>query len=233
MKISEFVLQKALLEIRYDPAYPIWDRAGSLWHTAAKKWPGLQNTKAEPNSTAFKWKNRYELAALLERAYVSSIYPQEFLDEFYEVIDGFVGFVVDTLEIEKFNRIGFRIGFIKKYESREEAIASFTDLSLLSVPEGKQFGIDGPIVSPSYQIGWEGDELGVTVRVNVVTEKVDFDVPPGVRDIKSIHYEDYALIYDVDYHTLAPTSVGQLKPLGWAKSIMQVVRRDAAEYLGG
>lgn len=233
MKISEFVLQRALLEIRYDPAYLHWDRAGELWRTAAKQWPGLKNTKAEPNSTAFKWKNRYEFGALVERAHVSSTYPQEFLDEFYEVIDVFIGFVVGTLEIENFNRIGFRIGFIKKYESLQEAIASFIDLGLLDVPEGKQFGIDGSIVSPSYQVGWEGDELGVTVRVNVVTEKVDFDVSPGLRDIKSVHYEDYTLVYDVDYHTTASTSVGQLKPLEWAKSIMRVVRRDAANYLGG
>ncbi len=234
MKISEFTLQKAILEVRYEPAYLHWDRAGSMWQTASQEWRGLEMSSAEPNRTVFKWKNMYEFSALVERANVNVLFPGSTLeDEGYKVFDKFIELVASALKISDFSRIGFRTIFQKPCESEKDASAQLLSLGLLKPPEGKHFGISGDITRLSFDARWEGEELGSRVQIFTQKEETDFDPPPGIDELKSVHTSKNLITYDVDYFTTASTSVGQFKPLKWIPPVMQIIRRDAKDFLGG
>ena len=85
----------------------------------------------------------------------------------------------------------------------------------------------------SFDARWEGEELGSRVKVEIVKRDIDFDPPLGIDELKSVHTSKNYLNYDVDYFTTASTSVGQFKPLKWIPPVMQVIRRDAKDFLGG
>ena len=85
----------------------------------------------------------------------------------------------------------------------------------------------------SFDTRWEGEELGSRVRIGTYKQEIDFDPPPGIDELKSIHTLKNFITYDVDYFTTASTSVGQFKPLKWIPPVMQVIRRDAKDFLGG
>ena len=70
MDISEFTLQKAILEVRYESAFLHFDRAGSIWHVASHEWPGLQINTVSPSTTSFVWKNLYAFKVELAQANV-------------------------------------------------------------------------------------------------------------------------------------------------------------------
>lgn len=234
MNISEFTLQKAILEVRYENAYLHWDRAGSMWHTASQEWLGLEMVTAEPGATVFRWKNMYEFSARVERANATIHFPGASLDdEGYKVFDKFIELVVSKLSISDFSRIGFRAIFQKKCKSEKDASEQLLSLGLLKPPEGRHFGISGDITILSFDARWEGEELGSRVRVLTQKAEVDFDPPPGINELKSVHTVKHHIIYDVDYFTTASTSTGQFKPLKWIPPVMQVIRRDAKDFLGG
>ncbi len=234
MKISEFTLQKAILEVRYEPAYLHWDRAGSIWQTLSQQWRGLEMSSVEPNATIFKWKNMYDFGVRIERATVTVHFPGPTLgDEEYKVFDNFIQVVSSTLEFGEFSRIGFRAIFEKLYTSEKDASAELAELGILKPPAGKHFGISGDLTILSFDARWEGEELGSRVRVGTNKEEIDFDPPPGIDGLKPLHTSRINIMYDVDYFTTASTSVGQFKPLIWLPSAMQVIRRDAKDFLGG
>ncbi len=234
MNISEFTLQKTILEVRYEPAYLHWDRAGSMWQTASEEWRGLELSSAEPSATVFKWKNMYDFSVRLERANVTVHFPGSTVEhEGYKVFDKFIQVVSSALEIDEFSRIGFRSIFEKPYASEKDATAALTELGILKPPAGKHFGVSGDLTILSFDARWEGAELGSRVRVGTHKEDIDFEPPPGLDELKSLHLSRHKIVYDVDYFTTASTSVGQFKPLTWIPSVMQVIRRDAKDFLGG
>jgi len=234
MDISEFKLQKIILELRYDPAYLIWDNIGAMWHAASKEWRGLEMSSADPNATVFKWKNLYELGVYTERARVMAQHPGAALDEeVYQVFDKFVEMVVSALEIDEFSRIGLRSIFYKDCGSEDEAINQMLSLGLLNPPKGMHFGVDGNFTNLSYDARWVGDEIGAKVLVATQSEEISFDPPPGLDELPSLHKKRDLLFYDVDYFTTGSTAVGLFSPLEWVPHVMQVIRRDAGDFLGG
>ena len=234
MNISEFTLQRAILEVRYEHAYLHWERAGSIWHTASKEWRGLEMRSVEPNATVFTWKNMYEFGVSIERATARALYPGSSLkDEGYRVFDRFIELVSSTLEISDFSRIGFRAIFQKPCESENDAAEQLLSLGLLKPPKGKHFGVSGDYTNLSFDVRCEGEELGSRVRISTLKEEIDFDPPLGIDELKPLHTTRNKIVYDVDYFTTAFTSVGQFKPLTWLPPVMQFIRRDAKDFLGG
>ena len=48
MDISHFNLHSVSFEVRYDQAYLLWDRAGSIWHDIRQTHPKLVLKEANP-----------------------------------------------------------------------------------------------------------------------------------------------------------------------------------------
>ena len=225
-------LRQAVLELRYDNVFELWDRAGTLWTKYSSMWPDLKPGKIEPSDTTFLLENQYDLAVKLDKAHIMDYKPSSNLDKFIERSDSFTKLVSKTLEILFFNRIGFRLIYTKAFSDKLLAANAVTSTKNIHVPEGRHFNINGKVFLPGYSIVWEGESAGIRISLKAQDRKIDFEAPPSVAEIESIHLEKHELLYDVDYYTLGKVAIDQLNLKDWIQQIYHLIRRDSNYFLG-
>jgi len=113
LSLSDFTLFQAVLEVRYDHAYSLWDRSGALWAKANRVWTNLKAGQTQPSVTTFLLDNQYELSVSLERSHIIDMKPSSSLKDFMERANDFINLVAQSLDIEYFTRIGFRLAYVK------------------------------------------------------------------------------------------------------------------------
>lgn len=220
------------MEIRFDNAYILWDRAGLVWSKVSSAWPNLKMGKAEPMVTTFVFDDRYELTLRLDKAHLIDLRPSSSLKEFMVNAELFVSLVADSLDITEFTRLGFRLIFSKKFQNKTEAANALISTKMISVPSGKHFNIEGKVLMPNYSLRWEGDSTAVRVKLTAQDKKIDLNVGPGVEEITPVHIERSEVIYDIDYYTLKNTKRGQLNVKEWISQAYHLVKRDSNVFMG-
>jgi hypothetical protein len=231
MHVSDFQLERAAFELRYPQAYLLWDRAGSIWSEAVRRWPALKLVRGEPSHISFTLENQHELAVTLEKANAVSHFPA--MSTFVQLADTFTGLVTQHLELDHYIRIGLRLFYFRAFPSREEASKAAVSIRILNPPEGRHFGIEPPYLLPECAFRLEGPSIGVTIRLRAEGRVVDFQPPMNARGLKPHHAEDWGVLFDVDYYTLANVTIGQFKAEDWINSAVHVIRRDSEAFLGG
>ncbi len=231
MDISDFRLYTIAFECRFAPALLHWDRAGSIWSQVSGKHPGIKLIKGEPNQTAFRIQDRFELRVALGQFNVNGYNPGTAADEFISLADDFSSTVVRQVGIETFTRVGLRPIFIKEYPTREAASAPLLSLGLLRLPEGPCFGIAGEPILPIYGLRWESDMKGCVINISVVEREYEFEPPFAWEGVEPKKVKKTALNIDVDYYTVAAVEVSRLGFAEWIKQALHVVRRDANRFL--
>jgi len=219
-------------EIRHDRAYLHWDSIGRVWHEMARELPGIELLRGEPAVTSFRWKNQYELAATLERAHVIGHLAGSDTREFFDISEKFVELLVSRLEIEVLTRIGFRVQYLKRYESREMAANAIDALRLTALSDITLFGIKSN-ETKEFVIRREDETLGVLLRIQPQTETIDADFPPSFHELRPIHSERHGLLIDVDYYTLTPVSSDLYRPRPWMELAGKTIKESIEELLGG
>jgi len=233
MDINQFGLRQSSFEIRYPKAFLLWDRSGSVWADAFTRWPELKLITAQPNVMTFKLGSDIELAILLDRAHVISATTKHDPDLFGKLC----AFIIDSaieVGVEKYSRVGYRLTFVKRYQTIDEATDAFASIDLVKFPKGKNFGIDGRIKNPDCSFRLEDENLGCRCQLAVQTKSTNIELPLGEsEEVKFEASERHDLIFDCDYYTTADVAVGQLKTDVWLRQAEQVMRRDAKVILGG
>jgi hypothetical protein len=79
MQLADLTLFHAVVEVRCAPAYPLWDRAGSLWAKLDLHFPGLRMLGVQPNLAAFRLGNDFEFTVGLESTVLSAFKPNRTL----------------------------------------------------------------------------------------------------------------------------------------------------------
>ena len=232
LDLSSFKLNQATMEIRFNNAYTLWDRAGQIWSKASSKWSNLKMGKAEPMVTKFLVDDRYELSIKLDVAHLIDLTPSSNLKEFMANAELFVTLVADTLDITEFTRLGFRLIYCKRFPNKTEAADSLISTKMISVLSGKHFNIEGKVLMPNYSLRWEGVSMGVRVALLARDKKIDLNVNPGMEEITPVHVERSELIYDIDYYTLKNTKKGQLNVKEWISQAYHLVKRDSNVFMG-
>lgn len=226
-------MQQAVLEVRFADAYRIWDASGQLWEAAQAAWPEITQADVNPNNVAFVSKsNRYDLVAKIDTAFFRVSYPDLKFEIYLKDAAKFIELVCEVFNVNIFLRVGYREIYSKEYPDRKSATDVVENLGLLKLPSEKKFNVEGDTYDPQYLGRWEGDIDGVAVRINAVTEKIEFDAPNNIPDLESIQVEKYKFVFDVDKYLHADTPVGAIKLLDWLSQGHQVIRRDSKIFLG-
>ena len=227
-------MERATVEIRYAPAYLLWDRAGQLWTTCLEKWPNLKNVEAIPARTVFHLEREgitnYEFVAELQNARIIAHRPKSNLKEFSEMVSEFFGFIIKILELNSFERIGFRLMSVKQMKILEEALKITCGLALLNIPEEKAFGFDRKDVSPEIILLLEGEECGARVRIVGQQTSLQLTAPPGVFE-EPIKKTNFRVMYDIDYFTKKQVEVPQINFSEWIQNAYRVIKRDSDYFL--
>lgn len=232
LDLSQLKLCRAVIEIRYDNAYTLWDRAGLIWSKACSIWAGLKTIKAEPNTTTFILNERFELSVSIDKAHLIDAKPSSSLKEFMENAELFVNLVSDSLDIAQFTRLGFRLIYSKVFPDKITAANTLISSKMLIIPEGKHFNIEGKPLLPKYSLTWEGESTGVRVTLVAQEKKVDLDVPLGIEEFSPVHIKKHEVIYDIDYYTMKSVSKGQLNVTEWISQAYHLIKRDSQFFMG-
>ena len=231
--LSSFKLSRSTFEIRYNNAYALWDKAGIIWTTADKKWSQLKMINAEPAVTSFRLEDRYELSVKLDRTSIIDFKPTSKLKGFLENAKQFIDIVVNCLELDMIERLGFRIIYALPSSDKSAASNVIADANIMNIPKGKCFNIEGQPLLPEYSIVWEGNSLGARIKILAQEKEINLDVNPAIKEIDSYHEKISEVLLDIDYYTLKPILTGQLDVNEWISQAYHVIKRDAHVFLGG
>lgn len=233
MDINQFSVRSLAFEIRYPPAFIIWDRSGMIWSDVSKRWKKIQPRDVKPNNVRYLIDEHAELSIALETSAITIAKRDKAIDDLLPFCSFIEHHVNNTLDVVEYKRIGFREVYFIKYENIDQAVENFMSTGVLKQISGKHFGIDGKISLPECVIRFENENLGCAVRFFTQTNTATLEVPPGEEDIKSLKLERHELILDCDYYTKVSTTVGQIKIENWVRQAHQVIRRDVGVIIGG
>jgi hypothetical protein len=228
--LNQYAFESAAFEVRYPSAFLHWDRAGTLWEAARRLWPSLVVVSAEPSKTVFRIQGRNQLTAGVETAVLAQYWPDAKLDSFRGIAKQFLLLVTEKLEINTYNRIGFRTIFFHEMKDRETASRAFFRSKLMTVP-ASQFGTKGQPLMPEYAVRWEGDTLGTTVRIKVEGRELEFEPAPQFKDLPPIKKSTVGVAIDLDYYSVLPVPRGKVDADEWISTGFRVMKRDIQPYL--
>lgn len=230
LELPDFVLQRATLEVRYEPAYLIWDKSGSIWHQVKQRWPELINKSANPNQTSFSLPKKYDLTVEHDKTFLIS--HRQKIERTLEDIKFYIDLVRKTLDIKSYSRIGARFFYEKKFNTEEEAINSFINANVINIPTGRQLNIEGKVSQPQYVLKLENEDIGVRVSLQVANKKIEFNPPNEITEIEQIKIESNLILFDIDYYTKTNTNTGQVDISYWFNQAYHLVKRDSNSFLG-
>ena len=88
LSFDDFALHQAAFEVRFDDAFLVWDRSGSVWKQVIAIYKDLKATHVEPSKVLFERRGDHELQLGLEtrRLGVAGMRPDSRLAEFGRVV---------------------------------------------------------------------------------------------------------------------------------------------------
>jgi len=231
MQLSDLTLRQAVIEVRHDPAYLLWDRAGQLWSTVNSHYDSLRMITADPNQTVFRLGENTEFAARLEGASLNAILPKRTLLEFADHAKFFFPAHSNILEIEEYSRVGLRLVFSKEYQTYRDASDALLEGGVLRHAENDHFGLSGKPLRPEWALRWEDAGSGVHIRANVDEKKYDFQAPLEWEGPKPEKKPRIKLTYDVDWYKVSPTLVTQMSFPDWIEQCLHLTNRESDHFL--
>jgi len=228
MELSEFKLFQASVEARFPEAYMLWDRAGALWAKAAEKFENLKMHTATPNQTVFR-SAQVEFSVSLDRASCSEVNPNKNLNPFTESTHAFFRIVNEALDLHEYSRIGFRLIYVQKFDTYEQALESLNAVKILNTPP-RVFNHTGA-PGAEWTLRWKDEKQGTTVQLHIDERKHDFQAPLDWEGPKPETASQFRLLYDVDRYVHARTLVTQMSFEDWIKQMIHIINRDSDKLL--
>lgn len=233
---SEFEPFSAAVEIRFDHAYLLWDRAGALWAEVRRTLKDLEPVQGSPNQTVFRIGRRWQFACEMERARVIDQQPDRSVEEIASKAHALFDGIRRVLEVSTYKRIGFRPQFRRVFERVEDASAALLNSGVISFPERQVFGNEGQPSFPEVAVRWNGKAHSVTQRIKVEERRAEVSLPggPDIDKLVTVKKESvvtWSLDMDIDYFTVGEVLTTQWNSEEWLRQAMHVIRRDSLEWL--
>jgi hypothetical protein len=190
----------------------------------------MEMSDANPITQSFSWKKKHNFTISLGQSSVATVNPDSSIKEFAALAESLVGTLVTNLKIEVFTRVGLRQVFVYEHKSLKEATKRLLETGVVQPPKPPNFGIDVAEPLPEYVLRWENESVGATVRVKAAQQKVEIELPIQFKtQVPTV--EKNTLIYDIDYYTRAPVTVGQFRARDWISNASQLMKRESAKFL--
>ncbi|MGE4080112.1 MAG: hypothetical protein AB7F22_31670 [Reyranella sp.] len=213
MHIDQFDLRAVTFEVRYERNLNLWDRPGRYWNSWLAKYPDIKINSATPNEVQAIGPNVRAMTGL-DRSFIIANRPEN-LKDLEEKATLMVDLLGDVLEVAAFNRLGFRTVYRRRFADKQEAAAAMINVGLLKVPTASAFGIENAtVLHPEYAVKLEGEDFGVRVAMKAQELKITIETSGDVEEEMAPKQEDQIfqdVIFDLDYYTLKPVLMGQLR----------------------
>jgi hypothetical protein len=207
----------------------IFDRTGAICLESQEHYPDLKVLGASPASTSFSTKG---YTFTVEQTSSRAILPATRHDanEFGEVTSPFFEIVLRLLEVRVLTRIALRQSYYKVFSEPDGGINAVKALALQQVSSDDYFGIPGE--SQELVMRWESNDVGAMLHV-ISTPATSVLTIPDVLKIEKESEENSksAIVFDVDYYTIAPTFRTQWSSQEWIAQTSHVIKKGIRSLL--
>jgi hypothetical protein len=229
--LSQFRIRTASFEVRYPNAFLLWDNAGRVWTAVSEVYPDATLDESSPNKIAVSIGEKYHTSVNIDRSsFVVSI-PKSGLSELIEVASFICPILISRLELSVFTRIGLRVIYEKRFETREAAAAFVSEHLPFAAPTGKYLNVNSVLVEPDLAIRVEDEVQGYLVRFQSKRVSLSLPLPVEFRDLAPSKIDRTFATFDVDYYAHGTTNVAAFNARGLIESWFQVIKRDALKVL--
>lgn len=232
--LSQFSVNRAVIEVRYEFAPLLWDRAGTIASEIKRKhYPKLELRQVAPNNQNMRLLPDLELSLQTDKCFFICRKPSSDLSELKISSAKVFPTVIERLELTDFTRVGLRIFFQKPFPTKQEC----ADYLLNAVPflrrKGKHFNIEADVIDPEIALRWEGKATGCSVRVNVIDAKLNIDIPFEFPVSFPSSATFTAVTVDADYYAHALTATTKFNSSALIENWAHLIRRDIGAFIDG
>jgi hypothetical protein len=232
--ISDFKLQRLVVEIRYEPAFLLWDKAGSIGVELRNRFPATKVRIVQPNQQQFSLDKKFAAGVQFDRTFLQGVYPAHNLEDIRTTSEAFFPIVIGALKISDLSRIGLLGVYEKRFESRELA----SEFVLKCQPSlrrgGKFFNVDGAkILDPEFFLRWEGDTMGCSIKLHSLEQRIEVEVPAELDDIQPIDTKRNVALLEIDYYAHSSTPISKFNAPAIIENWVRIIRRDLGGFVGG
>lgn len=238
LPFSSFRRSQLIFEMRYDEAYLLWDRTGSIWTALQPLFKKLRSNQAQPNQQTFIADDRYVLTIGLQRTSLTDHNPAGNVEKLLETVATFANTAIETLELRALERVGARCIFSLPCksieEAREKACAALPAFS--SRPP--LFNIKSGTIGPTIKLECDDGDFGYIAQLYANEKRFEVNSPPEATDSGWEKFEKKLaeVLLDLDFHTKKPVRVNAFDCKLWLQGWNKAIARDAdgfLDYLAG
>jgi hypothetical protein len=220
-------------ELRYDPAFLLWDTTGAIWQSTKRHFKTFKQHQVSPNEQTFTGDGRFVLLVSLDRVVITDHIPTGSAATAVDIMSSFSDLIVKRLQIPVLNRIGTRIIHTLKCKSADEARKKVAEAMPLNTPRSDFFGVRPTSLSPNLKIEASDGELAYTVHIHASEKKFEFEPPPEFASLnldKRTETMDEVLL-DMDFFTKKPMPTESFDARVWLNGWNKAVSRDSDRFL--
>lgn len=202
--LEEFDTELCVFELRYSPAYLLWDGTGSIWYAMLHANPELKLSTVQPNQQVFET-DSLQMVLELAQMRVMARGPDA-VEEVKKNASALLKFAADRLKIDAFSRAGFRLTKTKVCPSAKLAMA-FVPADDAS--ESRAFGTEASRTQFVKSAKYESEQAGLLAILRAEEREWNFNAPWESRSHlpKNMSYQDlsrkeWTVTVDSDYFTI-------------------------------
>jgi hypothetical protein len=233
INLNDFTPLSAVFEVRYAPAFRIWDRSGALWNRIADTFPAISTKQAQPNQVLVRLAPNIDAAVGVEQSVISALKPDSSLDRLKAAAGAVLPAMIDLFEIDQFTRIGLRLMFVKRFPERDGAVEFLANCVPIPQPRGKIMNVDGRLLDPQIAFRWESQTTGFQLRLLANQQQLNMELPAEYQHIMPAAKDlilNQALI-DIDYYVHSQVSADQFRADELIDNWLRAIKRDIGKVL--
>lgn len=232
MLFSELILEKVVLELRYDNAHLFWDNSGKAMMRIGAKYPKLEIVNAQiSNVQSSLWDEGIVLNFNNLKADVTQDYPSS-LETFKGVSSAVCEAVSEYFDVKSYNRIGVRYIFIYPLGSKEVARDFVLKLGLVALPP-ERLQPFGNVKTEEQQvmIRFEDEDRGYAFRLSHAPRDITLNISrPIVANTEK--FQKNVVIFDLDCFTKKKVEAPVFVPADFIRITYKTVENNLLRLAG-
>jgi hypothetical protein len=190
----------------------------------------------ESETTILNYNNKFEIRLAPDRFSVIELYPDSAIKEFLQVARVFYNAAVKFSEIEKLTRVGLRAIYTKDYNNPKLVAEALYQTNYINFPDNLYSIENGIPLIPSYAIGWQNEEKGISYRLKGKAEKLAINLPLKLTakgDFSNPVEKEYnQVILDIDIYIHKHILPGQFFSDEWIKQAHKTAKEEGSKFFG-
>lgn len=232
MLLDRMKLRSVHFQIRYAPAFELWDEAGAISRAFSVAWGGLKVDEGQPNRVTLK-KSGVVIRTELDNSLIALDVP-ETVDIRSRAISEAVSIWKERLKLETFSRISMRVEYVKTFPSLSGAADAVRNLGLVNWPMQKVFGQDesGDKNNLDCSLRFEDASAFSVLRTRAESVRMEYEIHPDFAvDESKVHKELHRMVLDFDRGTTQPMKTRDFSADEWLKGYFHLLRRDLPKVI--